>query len=509
MKNKTFLLEKIDDKNIKRARKYYYQLTNNDSFEEWQENFEYIRGDVPNVRLCNYKYLYGTVRMYCGGQIFNNKKRSEILNRIIYFIVSQNLEDKFDANFNGLWLGDLEEQFDEAMQNYSKQQKNNSYSKAFMPKNTNYQIVRINSFNEAQKYYKYCGWCIAEHQETFDSYTDNGNCVFYFCLKQDFQKVPREKGANCPFDEYGLSMIAICVEPNGDLKSCTLRWNHDIGGNDKMMNKDEIEDFFGTNFYETFKPFSDADYEQNGTITVTKVKQMLADNVDYTKIFDRIYLTEISDSKYQNLKIVELHEKYSFIYQNSQTQKMELIHDGNLWFDEIVNYYYYFGVKYKGKWTFIDTNCHFVKNGKFWLDSIDSIDGFKDGLLAVRLNSKYTFLNKKLNFINNGELWFDNVRSFVNGLAAVKFNGKWTFINTKGQLINNGGLWFDSISMFNGVFKIKYNNTIYFIDKNYNFYDSHYNPIQPLFSVVNESVVNLNKIITEAIAKYLQNNLLR
>ena len=91
----------------------------------------------------------------------------------------------------------------------------------------------------------------------YNSYTKDGLGLFYFCLKDGFQNVKEEIGEDCPLDEYGRSMIAISVNDDGSLNTSTCRWNHDNGGNDKIF-KDarEVSEFFGVNFFETFKPRS-------------------------------------------------------------------------------------------------------------------------------------------------------------------------------------------------------------------------------------------------------------
>jgi hypothetical protein len=93
----------------------------------------------------------------------------------------------------------------------------------------------------------------------YQSYTKNGLGRFYFCLKPGFEKVERIEGEDCPMDDYGKSMIAISVNDDGSLNTCTCRWNHDNGGNDNMMDTKEISEFFGVNFYKTFLPRSTKD----------------------------------------------------------------------------------------------------------------------------------------------------------------------------------------------------------------------------------------------------------
>ena len=114
----------------------------------------------------------------------------------------------------------------------------------------------IDTFEEARKYRKYTEWCVTHHSEMYENYTKGGLGRFYFCLQDGFEDVPREKTEGCPMDTYGKSMIAISVNDDGSLNTCTCRWNHENGGNDNMMSTEEISKFFGVNFYETFKPRS-------------------------------------------------------------------------------------------------------------------------------------------------------------------------------------------------------------------------------------------------------------
>ena len=89
----------------------------------------------------------------------------------------------------------------------------------------------------------------------YSSYTKDGLGRFYFCLQDGFENVPKAKGEGCPMDTYGKSMIAICVNDDGSLNTCTCRWNHDNDANDNMMDTKQISEFFGVDFYKTFKPY--------------------------------------------------------------------------------------------------------------------------------------------------------------------------------------------------------------------------------------------------------------
>lgn len=51
-------------------------------------------------------------------------------------------------------------------------------------------------------------------------------------------------------------MIAISVNEDGSLNTCTCRWNHANNGNDNILNTKQISQLIGVNFYDTFKPYS-------------------------------------------------------------------------------------------------------------------------------------------------------------------------------------------------------------------------------------------------------------
>ena len=118
--------------------------------------------------------------------------------------------------------------------------------------NNGYDIVLIDSFEKASKYSAYTTWCVTESEESFENYTNGG--VFYFCLKGGFENDERVAGPNTPLDEYGLSMIAVSICPDGQCNTITCRWNHDNGGNDKVMTTEELSKVIGENFYDVFKP---------------------------------------------------------------------------------------------------------------------------------------------------------------------------------------------------------------------------------------------------------------
>ena len=244
---------------------------------------------------------------------------------------------------------------------------------------SDYEIVRIDSFSDAKKYYSYTNphsrWCLTHMENMFDSYTCDGINQIYFCLKHGFEDIKQIKGENAPLDEYGLSMLSIIVNEEGELAFCTTRWNHDNGGNDSAMNAVEISKVVNVNFYEVFKPntkWKDA---------VDSVKRRLANGEELKEIFDWV---EEFNGGYTKVK---LNKKYNII------KNRELLSD--IWFDVICDFY--------------------------------------DGYAKVGTNYKWNFINIEGKFLF--DIWFDDVSRFYDGCAGVSLEKKVNFINKEGKLL--------------------------------------------------------------------------
>ena len=274
--NESFLCEDAEGKNINRAEKFIKQnyseylnkeltLPNGDkktmTARDWVTQ---VRNDIPSSRLpknengkdtC--KFLLGVTRLYFGftKDTRQDQIQSKIsqLEKIMKILVTSHL-DEYDNNLNGLSYNDLDTKFSGTIKKNLDNEVANLKNREFK-RDTSYEIVKIPDFETASQYGKYTSWCVTHHEDMYDSYTKNGLGLFYFCLKDGFENVRKEKGEGCPLDEYGKSMIAISVNDDGSLNTATCRWNHDNGGNDNIF-KDttQVSEFFGINFFDTFKP---------------------------------------------------------------------------------------------------------------------------------------------------------------------------------------------------------------------------------------------------------------
>lgn len=298
-----------------------------------------LRNDLPALRKSTAaKFTLAATKMFLDRQLTDAQTIVE-LNTALAYAANEKHYNEFDRNLNGLSAQDFINMIrpESEADNRKKQDEVNNTQ---YTQNNDYDIVRIDSFEQAQQYGNYTSWCITHRSDMWDSYTVDGINQFYFCLIKGFESVPKEKGENCPLDEYGLSMVAVSVNPMGGLKTCTCRWNHDNGGNDNIMDERQISQMVGRNFYSTFKP-SEKGAEQRRPILSIQKQANLSDE-DARKI----KLEPNDDGTYY----VELDEKQNIL----------------------------------------------TKDGKFmfpnqWFDYIEPNDG---GTYTVKLNRKYNILTK-------------------------------------------------------------------------------------------------------------------
>lgn len=114
-------------------------------------------------------------------------------------------------------------------------------------KDKTYKFVRIDSYQEALQYKEYVpDWCIVESREAFEEHIEEGRNHFVFCIREDIDDYPRKTfGDSYPYDNYGLSMIAVCVNGWGELVSVTSRWNYvEAEHYDNFLTREELSELF-------------------------------------------------------------------------------------------------------------------------------------------------------------------------------------------------------------------------------------------------------------------------
>ena len=451
------ITENAKNNNMKSARRYLEEKLGWDN-EQIMDFFGKMQHDIPNVRMNNCKYFLGVTRMITERQLTNGENIIKLNSILKYINNDESLNTSFDRNLNGLTFEKLSEQMSEGMEQAYKSERERFSSTDFGERNTSYNIVKINNFKEASEYGKYTPWCVAHGEQAFKNYTNNGICVFYFCLKDGFENVPEKIGEGCPLDEYGLSMLAVCVDENGECNSITCRWNDNNGGNGNIMSTEELSRLLGVNFYEVFKPstlfkeklekalslakkgdFSGFDYISGFVNGIARVVLNNKCNLINTNcnLLSQQWFDNISDFNEYGISIVVLNNKCNLIDTNCNLLSQQ-------WFNKI----YSFNknslakVELNNKWNFIDVNGKLVSQQ--WFDYVCKFD--ENGLVQVKLNDKWNFIDINGNFIS--QQWFDYTGYFENGFARVELNRKWNLIRTDGNFLFEQ--WFDFISNFNG-----------------------------------------------------------
>lgn len=404
---KNMITEGVEAKNISAAKHYIYNFLGSNNERKAMEIIGGIKHDIPNSRLAKCKFMLGIVRMFLNREL-NDATTIGDLDATLKLIASDKHINEFDMNLNGISCNELIQMFSEEMQAILDAEKKEINSMKFT-KASDYDIVRIDSFEQASEYRKYTEWCVTESEDAFDTYTNYGCRQFYFCLKHGFESVPEERGEGCPLDEYGLSMIAVLVNENGSLAHCTCRWNHDNKGNDNIMDATQVSKVVGVNFYETFKP------NNKWKGIVSKAMERLANGEGPETVFDQFYGFE------EGFAVVCLNNKSNYL-----TTDGKFLSD--TWFDRCREFYEGFArVGLNDKMNFLTMNGRLLSDTWF-----DRCSDFKGGFARVLLNHKWNFLTTDGTLLS--DTWFDSCLPFENDAAIVLLNDKWYTIDRNGAI---------------------------------------------------------------------------
>ena len=336
-----------------------------------------LKVKIPSVRLQQEKFLLGVARLFIDGELsVNDDFKCTNFNQTLKLIASDAHVNEYDNNLNGMSADELINRFADVRVGELSKRKELMGGKQYR-KNNNYTIVPINSYEEATKYSQYTEWCITHYPKAYDGNTADGTGRFYFCLQNGFENVPEKVGANAPLDAYGLSMIAVCVTMEGEVKSITCRWNHKNGGSDHVMDDEQLSDLLGINFYNVFKPYTREELHAKGVILFDEVQPMLDNGVSPTDIF------EFVGYFHDGYSMVKLNRKWNFINRNNK-----LLSD--MWFDGVGDFYDDYAK------VLLNYKCNFIdKNGKCISDTwFDWGDDFEDGYTTVVLDDKIFKIDK-------------------------------------------------------------------------------------------------------------------
>ena len=372
------LNESQESKSIDAAKRLFMQRTGKSAEEADKFVRVDLRNDLPVLRDKNCaKFILGVTRMFLDRQL-TDASTIQNLNKTLK-LLTQGHFNEYDRNLNGMSAQDVIQRFSTAMKQMDDQEREELGNMQFT-ENGDYQIVRIDDFEQASQYGQYTSWCVTHDENMFNSYTSNGLGQFYFCLRNGFENEPEQVGEGCPLDSYGLSMIAVSVDESGRLNTCTCRWNHDNGGDDNIMDVKQISQVIGRNFFEVFKP--------NG-----KWQGIVDDAINRLR--------------------------------NGESPKDVFKYVGDFC-EGLVK------VRLNDKWNWITKDNRILS--KKWYDVCGDFIG---GLAVVYLNGKCNWVRR-----DNGQLlcnqWFDRCWDFTEGLAVVGLNDEWNWVRAdNGQLLSN------------------------------------------------------------------------
>ena len=371
------------------------------------------------------------------------------LKNLVRFIeCTPELNEKFDEDLNGLSYFELYDKINPMRKNANRL--NQEKLSSLKLKNKNYRVIPIDSQEEASKYSGYTSWCITTMLDQWENYTRFGR-RFYFLLKDGFENVPRPAdpaAVGAPFDAYGLSMISVLVDMEGEPAHITTRYNHEFNGEDNpdLHTAEQVQNITGINFYRELKPYTREELHSMGIIPFDEVPELLASGEDIDEIFDDVYNRR--DKFYK----VKLNEKYNLLHKESNTLLCRRWYNNIMDFSEGLA-----AVELNDKYGFIDETGREVIPCKYnWAED------FNDGLAQVCLNGKWGLVDKTGREVI--PLKYNNVCLFYEGFARVNLSGKWGFIDTTGKEVIP--LKYDNAwNFFEGLAPVKLNRKWGFIDK--------------------------------------------
>lgn len=362
---KHLIFENRESKNINFARKYC--ISKGYSQEQAQNIIDGIRHDIPNSRIAACKFLSGITRMFIDGQ-FTDANTIMQFNKTLRYIGSNAHVDEYDYNLNNLSANDLIKRFSGVITNDIAREKELSASRTYT-QNNEYNIVKVPNFEVSSQYGDYTSWCVTQDEGAYNSYTNNGLGLFYFCLKNGFENEPQQPGENCPLDSYGLSMIAVSVNEDGSPNTITCRWNHENGGNDNIMTPQQLEQIIGRGFYQTFIPYTEEELANKRKMIISEAinefrdrycgwYSITADDDDLVPLFDTD-VDEYDDEEeggYIDLDSVynDGLKYFAFRYENDDMNKPKYIicgNDGELLIEDL-----YDDVDYRNGIIFLNKN---------------------------------------------------------------------------------------------------------------------------------------------------------
>lgn len=389
-----------------------------------------LRNDIPVLKTKNgAKFILGTARMFCDNQ-FTDANIINDINSTLKLVSSDQHINEYDRNLNGLSAQEIIDRFALAG-NTNLEKEKAEINQMVFEGDSDYEIVRIDSFEQAHTYSEYVDWCIVYSERMFKSYTAEGFNQFYFCLSKDYKIINNSINTNTsnskPLDKYGLSMIAVSVNENGELNTCTCRWNHNHNGNDSIMDAVQISKVINRNFFETFKP------NNIWKERIETIKRQLEAGEDIHNVFDLIR----EPHNLKDYRVVRFHGKCNLLRKSDNTIKFEYWFS-NLPFGEEAFFPCPVSISHRQE-NYLTTDGELLLKENLPLTTI-FIPTSSGQIAFVKLpNGRYQYIDI------NGQPLFDRTfqyaSSFYGDKALIRENDKTNWINPEGKILSE--LWFD------------------------------------------------------------------
>ena len=294
---KFLLLESKEDKTKRMLRSKGY-----DNPSEIIKAVKHDFSELEHSERPAYKFLYAICRMYVDRELQNANDISTMNSMLKIISVEPHLSE-YDHNLNGLSKDEIFQRF-LPIQKKETEDEINFVKRMKFTGESDYEIVKIDSYQDASRYKKYTSWCVTQNNSHFESYSCDGINQFYFCLKKGFENVKKDN-KDAPLNEYGLSMISVCVDYNGMPLYVTTRYNHEFEGenNENLCSPRQVSEVINMNFFEVFKPS-----KKGEKFNKYKIQEKLENGADINSLFDKV------DKITNDFYLVQNDKKQSFLY---------------------------------------------------------------------------------------------------------------------------------------------------------------------------------------------------
>ena len=209
-----------------------------------------------------------------------------MLDRTLKYVNLEPYVNEYNEDLNGLSYDELIRRFKTIKITDLARLKKELSEKKYAKRNPKYTIIPIKTFNEAKHFAKYTDWCVTTKENMFDHYTDDNKGMFYFCVTDDFKNIEEPENPSTIYDKYGLSMIAVSVDRDGNPNTITTRYNHKHGSTDTAsITPQQISDLLGGSFFDLFPNTNNQDTKEkddnslNNNHAIFSVMKSVRDNM--------------------------------------------------------------------------------------------------------------------------------------------------------------------------------------------------------------------------------------